>query len=605
MQWVVGMSQSDNKMKKRYLDCLDDLERKEKRWQSVESALRKCISRLSFIGDGLDPRLDEQLEQLRNRVRGEQDIKVLLSLVEAINRRAERIGEGVPAGKVPSIPPTVPLLERLLGQSRLPDTLQKRAAKLRQRLQHAAPSEKTVEEATQLILEALQTSAVTGGGERAGLIGKLFSKEREPREADMAGGEAESSHSEAQRLLVLLLEQLRDRVEGSDALVEAARTAAGRAELERVVAELVRLIPEWDVPVPEDMPPTEQVLLQLLEQLDIPAELQSRSQALRQRLMQRPGAEDIPPLLNELVVLVEYARTQAEKERQEVERFLMQMTEQLQQLDQEVSGIGEVGRELSAGNARIDREMQDHVDQMRESVEQAHDLGDLKSRINQRLQLIQERLRGHRDETERLVQGFEERIDLLNSKLGDMEQETADLRQCVERARAEAFTDALTGLHNRHAFDNRLDQEFARWDRYRNPLSMIVLDVDHFKRVNDTYGHLAGDKVLQVIGTHLKRATRKVDFAARYGGEEFVILLPEVDLKGAKMVAERIRGEIEAKPFHSGDNRVNITVSCGVASFREGDGRKTPFGRADEALYLAKRSGRNRCRTEEQVRFDR
>ncbi|MCW8906570.1 MAG: diguanylate cyclase [Sedimenticola sp.] len=605
------MSQSENELKKRYLDCLDDLERKERRWQSVESTLRKCISRLSFVGDGLDPQMDQQLEQLRNRVRGEQDIKALLSLVEAINRRAEKVSGVVSSAQPAATSMAVPILNRLLSQATLPEGLQKRAARLHQCLQQDSPAEKIVEEATQLILEALRTVPGTAGGERAGLIGKLFSKEKggaqQAAPAGAAGpGTDKADIGDARQLLLFLLEQLRERVRGSDGLMPSVREADSREALQQVAAELAKLIPPIEGSDQGDSRPEPgQVLLQLLERLDIPAELQSRSQALRQRLMQRTTAENLPPLLNELVALVEHARTQAERERQEVERFLMQMTDQLQALDREVSGIGETGREISAGNARIDREMQNHVSRMQESVDQAHDLGDLKNSINQRLLLIQERLRGHRDETERLVQGFEERIDLLNSKLGDMEQETADLRQCVEKARAEAFTDALTGLHNRHAFDSRLDEEFSRWNRYRNPLCLIVVDVDHFKRVNDTYGHLAGDKVLQVIGSHLKRATRKVDFAARYGGEEFVILLPEVNLKGARAVAEKIRTAIEEKPFHSGNNRVSITVSCGVASFREGDGRKTPFERADEALYLAKRSGRNRCCTEQQLRPER
>ena len=610
--WVVGMSQPDNDMKKRYLDCLDDLERKERRWQSVESTLRKCISRLSFVGDGLDPQMDQQLEQLRNRVRGEQDIKALLSLVETINRRAEKVG-GTPSPDRPADTSRMaPLLNRLLTQAVLPEDLQKRAARLRQALQQGTPPEKSVEEAIQLILEALQvaTAGSSGSGERSGLIGKLFSREKGAVQETAPAGFAEAGHGqaelgEARQLMQFLLQQLRERVRKSESLLPSVHEADSREALQQLASDLAQLIPppagssrEVSEPAPG------QVLLQLLERLDIPAELQPRSQALRQRLLQDLTGENLPPVLSELAALVEYARTQAERERQEVERFLMQMTDQLQALDREVSGIGETGRELTAGSARIDREMQNHVSRMQESVEQAHDLNDLKSSINQRLQLIQERLRGHRDETEKLVLGFEERIDLLNSRLGDMEQETADLRQCVEKARAEAFTDALTGLHNRHAFDSRLDEEFSRWNRYRNPLCMIVVDVDHFKRVNDTYGHLAGDKVLQVIGSHLKRATRKVDFAARYGGEEFVILLPEVDLKGARAVAEKIRSAIEEKPFHSGNNRVNITVSCGVASFRDGDGRKTPFERADEALYLAKRGGRNRCCTEDQVRLD-
>ncbi|MCB1828752.1 MAG: diguanylate cyclase, partial [Gammaproteobacteria bacterium] len=283
-----------------------------------------------------------------------------------------------------------------------------------------------------------------------------------------------------------------------------------------------------------------------------------------------------------------------------VEMFLLQMTEQLQKLDQEIYSISNTGSDLIEGVSNIDREMQQQVADLQETVAQSVDLSDLKFAITNRLTLIQERLRGHRGDTEQLVHEFERRIALLTSQLGEMEQERGRLQETVEKARAEAFTDALTGLSNRHAFDRRLQEEYARWSRYGNPLSMIVIDVDHFKKVNDTYGHLAGDKVLHVIGAHLKNSTRTIDFTARFGGEEFVVLLPDTDIGGAKSVAEKIRQAVEQKPFRSGSSRVNITVSCGVASFQQGDGRKAPFERADEALYLAKRNGRNRCCSEVQ-----
>jgi len=180
-----------------------------------------------------------------------------------------------------------------------------------------------------------------------------------------------------------------------------------------------------------------------------------------------------------------------------------------------------------------------------------------------------------------------------------MEGYFEELNKSVEEAREQAFKDALTGLNNRNAFDTKLKQEYLRWDRYGFPMSLIVLDIDFFKNVNDTYGHLAGDKVLQVIGRLMKTATREVDFAARYGGEEFVVLLPETDTKSAYKVAEKIRKMVEKKPFHSGDSQVTVTISAGIASFVKGDKRKDPFARADDALYRAKREGRNRCYMEQ------
>ncbi|WP_260295444.1 GGDEF domain-containing protein [Sedimenticola hydrogenitrophicus] len=606
------MAQSDGEWKKKYFDSLADLERKEKRWQSVESTLRRCLSRLSFVGDGMDAQLDERLEQLRNRVRGEQDTRALLRLVEDIAGRAE--GVNARPGGGPASETVETCLARVLDAAVLPGALGRRAEKLSRELKRSPTGGESVKAATALILEALARQPAASEG--PGLIGKLFSREKEGgvgggTKAAPDEGPPSVQSPEGQDLFTSLVNQLISAGQ-QPALLRPILDQAGRAisrrALDDLVTELVAVLSETagsPPPASDSLPPLDQVLLQLVQLMTIPVALQPRMQALKSRLGAGMSAADVSPILSELVELSEHARIQAEQERQEVERFLLQMTEQLQRLDQEVNGLGSAGSALTTGNRRLDSEMQGQVTQLRASVEQATDLDELKVAIAHRLDLIQDRLRGQRSESERQILDFQQRIDLLTTRLGDMEQEAVALRKHVDEARSEAFTDALTGLNNRHAFDCRLQEEFVRWSRYQYPLSMIVIDVDHFKKVNDTHGHLAGDKVLHVIGTHLKQATRQVDFPARYGGEEFVILLPEVDLTGAGSVAEKIRRAVEEKPFHSGDNRVNITVSCGVSTFHKGDGRKSPFKRADEALYLAKRQGRNRCRTEDQVEKNR
>ncbi|MCW8889287.1 MAG: diguanylate cyclase [Sedimenticola sp.] len=603
------MNQPAGEWKKKYFDSLADLERKEERWERAETALRRCISRLSLAGDGLDPLLDERLEQLRNRVRGEQDIKALLRLVEDIVGKAE----GVQAKRETATTTQEadsPWLA-LFAEAQFPKAFEKQARKLAKALKKSPAAPETIKAAQSLVLDAL-AHVPAAEPEKKGLIGKLFNKENERRESEPAPAGSESTDKKVgdggQSLLVSLAQRLAHQHAQADALqkvADRAATATGSLALEQLINDLVGILTtDSESGAISALPPADQVLLQLIERLDVTEQLKPRVQALRQQLSRGIVANDIPTILTELLQLVEHAKTQAENERQEVERFLLQMTEQLTQLDQEVTGISTVGGALADSSQQLDQDMQTQMGHLQASVDQATELKDLKESISERLNLIQERLRGNRNDTARLVEDFEQRIDHLNTKIGDMEHETASLKESVAKARSEAFTDALTGLNNRHAFDCKLEEEFTRWNRYGYPLSMIIVDVDHFKKVNDTYGHLAGDKVLHVIGAHLKKATRKVDFPARYGGEEFVVLLPEVDLKGAMIVAEKIRQAVEEKPFRSGDNRVNITVSCGVAAFRKGDGRKKPFERADEALYLAKRGGRNRCCSEEQVKLD-
>ena len=168
------------------------------------------------------------------------------------------------------------------------------------------------------------------------------------------------------------------------------------------------------------------------------------------------------------------------------------------------------------------------------------------------------------------------------------------------RLEALATTDPLTRVLNRRALLDRLNAEVDRARRYASGLSMLLLDVDYFKQINDSAGHLAGDSVLRQLGALLEDAMRKVDVVARYGGEEFVAILPETSLEGGVAFAERLRERIAAQDFNVGaDRTVRLTVSIGIATFPSArvDSTEDLFARADEALYRAKSAGRNQVRT--------
>lgn len=169
------------------------------------------------------------------------------------------------------------------------------------------------------------------------------------------------------------------------------------------------------------------------------------------------------------------------------------------------------------------------------------------------------------------------------------------------------LTDALTGLHNRRYLDRRLEEEVTRALRYQHPLSCLFIDADHFKRINDTHGHGAGDSVLREIALRVKECLRASDIATRFGGEEFALLLPQTDASEACTLAERIRHRIQDKPIAiHGGGTVSVTVSIGVAPMRFEQNAntesvsKTLLDEADRSLYIAKSSGRNRVQLAEE-----
>ena len=155
--------------------------------------------------------------------------------------------------------------------------------------------------------------------------------------------------------------------------------------------------------------------------------------------------------------------------------------------------------------------------------------------------------------------------------------------------------DGLTQVHNKRYFDEMLDREVSRARRYDREFSLILFDIDHFKQVNDTFGHLAGDAVLRQLGNVVSKSVRRDDIVARTGGEEFGILIPEIGLAGAAELAQKLNTLVDEHPFEFESTRMDVTISCGVASWgRQHESGPSLVQAADDALYEAKRTGRNR-----------
>ena len=189
-------------------------------------------------------------------------------------------------------------------------------------------------------------------------------------------------------------------------------------------------------------------------------------------------------------------------------------------------------------------------------------------------------------------------INLLNdmqSQLNKLEQQAATYKSHLSEQNAQSRTDTLTQVANRLAYSERVEIEFARWQRYNHPLSIALIDIDLFKSINDNYGHTAGDKTLQVIAQHIQSNLRDTDFLARWGGEEFVLLLPQTSSSDLSQPLENIREKIARIPFKFKNKHVSISVSIGATQFSSKDTIESAFERADQALYQAKNEGRNRC----------
>ena len=192
----------------------------------------------------------------------------------------------------------------------------------------------------------------------------------------------------------------------------------------------------------------------------------------------------------------------------------------------------------------------------------------------------------------------------LNQQLEEATSQIENLSKQLEETEREVLLDGLTGLNNRKAFNRKIKELCGKFDKNEGFFSVVMLDIDYFKKVNDQYGHQIGDEVLCIVGSQLKENLKGKDFPARYGGEEFIILLPNTTLDNACVVADQIREKISKKRLKikkTGKPIGNITVSIGVSEIRERDTAISVVERADSALYMAKDSGRNNVKSEKDL----
>jgi diguanylate cyclase len=184
----------------------------------------------------------------------------------------------------------------------------------------------------------------------------------------------------------------------------------------------------------------------------------------------------------------------------------------------------------------------------------------------------------------------------LSEQLGEAKTEVIELREALESIRTESQIDPVTTLANRMFFDTALADALRHAQRTGDELAVLMTDIDHFKKFNDTYGHLTGDQVLRLVAMSIKQNVKGLDTAARFGGEEFAIILPGCNLRGAIQVAEQVRKAVMSRELvkrSTGENLGRVTISIGVSVFRKEDTPTTIIERADTALYAAKRGGRN------------
>lgn len=334
-------------------------------------------------------------------------------------------------------------------------------------------------------------------------------------------------------------------------------------------------------------------LLTVLKAVPWPAGLATAVAGLAETLEQDEQGDAWVDVVRQISDLAVEALDQAQRDAQSAGDFLAALNHQLEELDQHMLSERERREQSRSSGEKLGREMRSEVGSLSVSIRESVDLAQLQSSVLASLDRMHEHVRHHLDEENTRREKAEVEADRLRRELRGVEEQAFDLRRQVTKTQQAALVDPLTGLPNRRAYEDRLQQEYARWKRFGDPLALLVWDVDDFKKINDTFGHKAGDKALIMIGRLLNERLRETDFIARYGGEELVVLLVGAALEDAQRIADTMRTAVEDGGLHAHGKPVSATVSGGLSIFAFGDTPAAVFERADQAMYRAKQAGKN------------
>lgn len=337
------------------------------------------------------------------------------------------------------------------------------------------------------------------------------------------------------------------------------------------------------------------MLQQLLAEFRGDAAPEESLQALERELRAVASDVALASVIHQAVALVAGRADRLARERVEAAGLLERVTQRIEEISAYLEGARTDRRTVLANADRLNDAVSVQVRELSVEVEESTDLGTLKLSVGTRLDAITTQVHEFRQLEQRRYTEYQQRADQMSARLAQLEQQACDLRHTLDDERQRARIDALTGIANRAAFDERFGQELARCDRSGSTVSVLLWDLDHFKAINDRFGHRVGDGVLREVARCLVRALRVEDFVARIGGEEFVTLMVGAPVDRALARAEELRAAIAALKLHVHGTPVHVTISCGATQLRAGDSAESLFDRADAALYRAKESGRNLC----------
>lgn len=335
-----------------------------------------------------------------------------------------------------------------------------------------------------------------------------------------------------------------------------------------------------------------QELAQLISDIEFPKSQREQVLLLKERLSSE--TLQVEELLGTYQTILRLLLENIAREKSASQEFLQTLNDALTSVRDIVSESFSQTQQSWQLKQQLNLEINSQVDNVLGSIDEIDELLQLKQKITEHMSALQNSLARKEALEQREVALLQKSVNTLRKELAELSAETLSYKERLFEQQKINQLDSLTQLPNRAALDERMEQEFRRIQHNESALWIAIADIDHFKSINDSFGHSTGDKTLQVIAMALKNSLRDTEFVARYGGEEFVLLIPDVSTKDITQLLNRVREKIKNIPFKFKNQRITVTLSIGAAQVLNGEHILDTFERADAALYKAKHESRDR-----------
>ncbi len=300
-------------------------------------------------------------------------------------------------------------------------------------------------------------------------------------------------------------------------------------------------------------------------------------------------------IIQKFVWLINKSISTVEQEKQDLETYLSKISTQLVDIESFMNVMRLDNDEAKFRSLSLKDSVETGVSSIEKTITKSTDLTRLKHDVSANLMEIRKHVEDYKHAEVEKKDISSQSYAKIIEELSRSQKESEKLQAQLHESKIQLLRDPLTGIANRLAYDERIIVEYNRWKRTNSPLCLALWDLDHFKKINDRYGHGVGDRVLKLFADIIQSRIRKVDLFARVGGEEFTLLMPDTSIENAINLNNKLRVMLEECNFHYEGRHCRITSSVGIAEFRRGDKAETVLERADKALYQSKNNGRNRC----------